>query len=360
MKRLRQVLWLTAIFLVLSGCSNRSFNSGDRVLVAKYLYDTGLTDPEQFDVVVFKYPKVPVENGVPKNYIKRLLGLPGQILAIFFGNIFTWTPTPGEAPPFSDVDDATINRLDLWEEKYMHVDENPAHDWFNEAGKFEILRKPPQVMLAMRRIVYDHDYPARDMAAWPRWKPFEGSGWTPDQKQGFALAGDKKDKIDWLRYQHLLRPSDGPIVGNRKLKPELITDFMDYNSFVSHPGGDGTPSPNWVGDLMLECQLNVTGTEGEFWLELSKGIYRYQARFQLDSGLCTLSKVEYETEEKDAGNDRDKTLHVKKDAKGHPIVKKATDLGSQSTKVKAPGKYQLRFANFDARLTLWVDRDLPF
>src|SRR5262249_20245998 len=35
-------------------------------------------------------------------------------------------------------------------------------------------------------------------------------------------------------------------------------------------------------------------------------------------------------------------------------------LASEATKVKSPGTYSLRLANFDSRLTLWVDRDLPF
>ena len=59
-------------------------------------------------------------------------------------------------------------------------------------------------------------------------------------------------------------------------KPELITDFMSYNSFFTQGGWDKTPrTPNWVGDLMLECNLHVTKAEGEFWMELSKGINRF-------------------------------------------------------------------------------------
>ena len=54
-------------------------------------------EPQRFDVVVFKYPKGPIENNTPKNYIKRLLGLPGEILAIFFGRLFHFPP-PGGAP----------------------------------------------------------------------------------------------------------------------------------------------------------------------------------------------------------------------------------------------------------------------
>ena len=87
MKR-RLTLFLAAILTALAGCNDRP-SSGDRVLVAKFPYETLISEPNRFDVVVFKYPKEPLnKNNVPTNYIKRLLGLPGEILAIFFGRLF--------------------------------------------------------------------------------------------------------------------------------------------------------------------------------------------------------------------------------------------------------------------------------
>ena len=56
--------------------------AGDRILVLKYLY--ALRDPTRYDVVVFKNPTNPNEN-----YIKRLIGLPGEQLAIVDGDVFT-------------------------------------------------------------------------------------------------------------------------------------------------------------------------------------------------------------------------------------------------------------------------------
>jgi len=55
--------------------------TGDRIMVQKYLYD--FAEPERWDVVVFKAPHQP-----RRNYIKRLVGLPGEELAIFDGNIY--------------------------------------------------------------------------------------------------------------------------------------------------------------------------------------------------------------------------------------------------------------------------------
>ncbi len=57
---------------------------GDRILVAKFPYD--FSDPDRWDVVVFKYPQKSNEN-----YIKRCIGLPDETVIIHGGNIFTRT-----------------------------------------------------------------------------------------------------------------------------------------------------------------------------------------------------------------------------------------------------------------------------
>jgi signal peptidase I len=330
--------WIVAAVLgAVAGCSGNAWNSGDRVLVAKSSYETKLTEPQRFDVVVFKYPERPLENNTPKNYIKRLMGLPGEIIAIFFGRLFRFAP-PGGVPPYPDHTDPKINAKDLWKKTMMRENDPDSRKLF-EDGRFEIIRKTPEVMLALRRIVYDNDHPAKDMTQFPRWAPAKGSGWSADKQHGFSHPGDKSERPDWLRYRHLVRPKDGPPNG----KLELITDFMGYNTYVSG-GHDHTPLPNWAGDLMLECQLEATGADGEFWLELSKSNNRFRARWDLGSGMCTLFKVPH------AEAPDNKDLQA-----GQPI-----ELDSKPTKLRGPGTYQVRFANVDARLTVWVDRELPF
>ena len=63
-----------------------SFN-GDRILVMKFPYELPclpLADrPERWDVVVFHYPEEPEQN-----YIKRLVGLPGEELMIRGGDLY--------------------------------------------------------------------------------------------------------------------------------------------------------------------------------------------------------------------------------------------------------------------------------
>ena len=61
--------------------SNKRLSSGDRVFVLKYL--PFLHTPDRWDVVVFKNP------GTNENYIKRMIGKPGEQIALVDGDVFT-------------------------------------------------------------------------------------------------------------------------------------------------------------------------------------------------------------------------------------------------------------------------------
>lgn len=63
--------------------------SGDRILVDKFSYH--LRDPSRWDVVVFKAPQDERVNGIPaprSNFIKRLVGLPGERVVLLDGNVY--------------------------------------------------------------------------------------------------------------------------------------------------------------------------------------------------------------------------------------------------------------------------------
>jgi signal peptidase I len=89
---------------------------------------------------------------------------------------------------------------------------------------------------------------------------------------------------------------------------------------------------------MLDCTVKVTEPQGELILELAKGLDRFQARFNLSNGECTLVRL--------TGR-----LGDRQDRK---------EIAKKSTSVTKAGSYHVRFANFDERLTVWVDRQLPF
>jgi signal peptidase I len=363
MKRRRGLLLMALVLAVLVGCSGNA-SSGDRVVVAKFLYDSHLESPERYEVVVFKYPKEPVKvrdnpermdgrnpGQVATNYIKRLLGLPGELLAIFFGRIYRCDPDASrELRQQFAARDSDVSPLDLWKLEYMHRDDPDARELFRR-GKFEILRKPPPTMLTMRRLVNDFDHQAKDLkdVLPPRWVVDTGS-WTADTATGFRYDSASAAEVSWLKYQHILRPENWPQgreagprppIREADKKPQLIRDFLGYNSYETARTHEDQ-SNNWVGDLMLEFELTVDRADGEVWLELARGVDRFQARFSLATGDCTLFRIS--TDPAHAG-----------EKPGQP-----QELQKKPTGVNKPGTYQLRFANFDDRLTVWVGRDLPF
>jgi signal peptidase I len=375
---------LTALLLAaVVGCAGE-FESGDRVLVSKFFYDSGLKNPERFDVVVFKYPEKPTREHTPTNYIKRLLGLAGETIAIFFGGLYRYHPDsrPEGKEKLSYPLEEGASPLDLWKHRFMHTDDENAISFF-KSGRFEPIRKPPSALWAMRRIVYDNDFPAADLKGVlpPRWQGIDDAWSTDEQRNGFRHQGraNANAKVDWLRYRHILRPYDWPQVPSkkragaepdpdlaakiaeikgRKHEPQLITDFEAYNRYELE-GDRRDPTPNWVGSLMIDCNVTVEKAEGELWLELSRSSERYRAKFDLATGKCSLFWVK-----KIGGDDLPPAQWVEEMASGldDHLLEKGADvpIAEAATRVSKPGTYHLVFADADDRLTLWVDRDLPF
>gem|GEM_PF-157663 len=97
-------------------------HNGDRILVLKYLY--AVAEPNRWDVIVFKEPM-----SARDNYIKRLIGLPGETVQIIDGDIYVGAPSE------------TGNHLAMPEQRF-------------------IARKPVHIQNALWQLVYDNDrYP---------------------------------------------------------------------------------------------------------------------------------------------------------------------------------------------------------
>ncbi|KPJ57815.1 MAG: hypothetical protein AMS15_09590 [Planctomycetes bacterium DG_23] len=67
--------WLARLSRLFTGLG------GDKIMVNKFVYH--FSHPERWDAIVFKYPE-----DTSKNYIKRLIGLPGEAVEIRHGDIF--------------------------------------------------------------------------------------------------------------------------------------------------------------------------------------------------------------------------------------------------------------------------------
>lgn len=193
-----------------------------------------------------------------------------------------------------------------------------------------LLRKPPAVLLAMRHLVHDQDHQAQwqqaDPAAPPRWHSAakDQPGWKPAaDARWFEVAAD--EPWQWLRYEHRLPGGDGPL---------LVTDFAACNTNFNQaqpPDAADRLGLHWVGDLLLECRLDWPQAAGQCLLELVEGGRRHQCRLDFASGNVELLL--------DDGEDQPRVL-------------------ARCEGAATPGHRQLRFANCDDQLHLWIDDTL--
>jgi signal peptidase I len=275
--------------------------SGDRIIVSKFPYEIG--SPQRWDVAVFRYPATP-----KTNYIKRIVGLPGETLRIHNGDIYT--RATGEA-------------------------------------EFKIERKPAHKVTTMLQTVYDNDFVLAEEIGkgWPaRWQndfPAGEGTWKPsDDWKSYTISGRHTGEA-WLRYRHFAPSRDewntlnaGPLseVQRQKILPQLISDMYAYNS--RSPASSGgydldVLGMHWVGDLAVECEFIAEDKQGEMTLELVEAGRRHRCRFDLATGEATLT-----------------------------IDSLPEFQAKAQTKVRGPCKVQLRLANIDDQLHLWVNDSL--
>ena len=66
-----------------TGSMENTIMAGDRVIALRFSYMFG--DPKRGDVAIFKYPDDPTGK---TNYVKRVIGLPGEIVEIIDGEVY--------------------------------------------------------------------------------------------------------------------------------------------------------------------------------------------------------------------------------------------------------------------------------
>ncbi len=279
---------------------------GDRILVMKFPFEMpflpGASGPRRWDVVVFHYPNQP-----ETNFIKRLIGLPGEQIRIFRGDVQARNAS-GNDP-------------------------------------FQVQRKPLKHLQAMLINVYDdrnRPKTLEDHPEWHRWRT--GGPWREETPGIFTAAPAGKDAGEWteLQYHNLIPDPEqwAALESHRDLprapRSTLITDFYGYNTNVSPRGGDRWLAENeawfqanWVGDLHLSSRIRVVEPTGLVRLQLVESGVPYRCEIDLATGQATLYQGE-------------------------------KSLGQAQTAMKAAGSYDVAFSNVDDRLTLWVDGKTPF
>lgn len=278
---------------------------GDRILVMKFPYDLpalpGSSGPKRWDVVVFRYPEEP-----EVSYIKRLVGLPGETIRVWYGDIYVRTPSGKE---------------------------------------FLMERRPLEHQRAMQMMVYDDTHRAKllkDRPEWRRWTPAAAEAWTEEPTVGSYRSAGTPGEWAELRYRHLVPDpqqwrsleSGDPLP--RPPRATLVTDFYSYNTnlLIGHADLSGNDvsrdqdsawmQPHWVGDLTLSCQVEVEKPAGSLRFELVRGGMSNRCEVDLATGEAVVSHGEVE-------------------------------LGRTRCRLKGAGRHSVEFANVDQRLTFWVD-----
>ena len=238
--------------------------SGDRVLVLKYLYR--FVEPRPWDVVVFKNPQ---DN--TQNYIKRLIGLPGETIEIVHGDIFV-----GASPE----------------------------------GPWKIRRKPPRAQEAMWQVVFDNDYrpdeslheeypdwrhpiwkrAGRDDTAWKAVKDERYEAYVLNTRV-FEFAGSPKQQEiefrttldDFIPNYGYNPPLDSPPSGGMdgSAEPRICTDLKLSFTFEPHAAGSAVAlmlssfehhfKGEVRGDGTVRLLHRTAGGKDDAWQEWARG-----------------------------------------------------------------------------------------
>jgi signal peptidase I len=159
---------------------SQNAEKGDRILVLKWPFDIGgkWLSPARWDVTVFKDPS----DGVT-NFIKRLAGLPNEVLMIVDGDVYT--------VPVGELSSDTVEALDAVRHEKFELREgilkqprlsDVPNDVLEELDeKMAIARKTPEAQQPLWFLVYDNDLPPQTADGHqPTWIPSRGasSGWN--------------------------------------------------------------------------------------------------------------------------------------------------------------------------------------
>lgn len=215
---------------------------GDRILVLKYLY---LFHPAQrWDVVVFKSPYKPSDHQYQQNYIKRLVGKPGESILILDGDVYV-----ADKGKQSTLDDFVVQ---------------PKPRWAQEA---------------LWRVVFDNDYQPRgasrvltgpmnqrlmDPTFVQPWTPAAGQGWDLSAKRVFRF--DNADGGGALRFNPDANPNTF-----------ALTDHLAYDITVEQNRPRSPADTFFFGDAdprereMIEPDHNVSDVKLALYYQRTAG-----------------------------------------------------------------------------------------
>ncbi|MBL0922328.1 MAG: hypothetical protein IBJ10_09405 [Phycisphaerales bacterium] len=201
-----------------------ALRAGDRIGILKY---NPLYHPRRFDVVVVKWPSSPREN-----YIKRLVGMPGEQLWLIDGDAFVRTPdSPDEA----------------------------QRAW-------RILRKPARVQETLWWPLFSGEFTPLD-------ESHDGRPWR---------APWRPDKDLWTLERGRYRFAGGPY-GELAWDSERwpITDWQPYNDYQQDGRSMTEFIPRFpISDLRVRASVLPETAESEVYFEISARGQHFLASFE--------------------------------------------------------------------------------
>ncbi|MGE5608196.1 MAG: signal peptidase I [Bacillota bacterium] len=275
---------------------------GDRILVLKYLYL--IQDPTRWDVVVFKSPKD--SSSYTQNYIKRLVGKPGETVMLLDGDVYICSNEKTEPRKKDERGNPLVD------------------DW-----PWQVQTKPRKVQDALWRVVYDGDYLPKNQpwrpARWVMpWQESGGKGWATD---GRLWAFDNLSDRGMLTFNRDANAGTFP-----------LTDWLPYNETKDVNLADGRDAytmdaygqeriPRWyVSDLKVQFAYRRDAGDGAMRASLTKLGHTFTAELLPDKA---------------------RLLHQLPEAKDAKVV--------QEVKLDTKGVLNVEFLNVDYRVTLRVN-----
>jgi signal peptidase I len=259
-------------------------NGGDRVLVLKYLYD--FYEPEPWDVVVFRNPQNNREN-----FIKRLIGLPGETIEIVRGDI--WVQAPGS---------------DIW----------------------AIRRKPDDIQQAMWQVIYDNDYPLAEPERYEQTKQ-----WIPTHSDSWA-SGEQGRRLDYS--------GQGPAGLIFRAPSRSFFPVYSYNPDNQDQQIEFAGNRDVCTDLMVSCVYDPATADGRLVLMLEVLGHRFAADVAADGTVRLWQRPSMMTGIDPADSDQwpnAETWTLWGETKLDPL--------------QPGRGYTVALTNVDYRLTLWID-----
>ncbi len=232
--------------------------AGDRIVVHGWPFVFGgELGPERWDVVVFRNVNDPQQN-----YIKRLIGLPGETIEIIDGDI--WVTPRGESEP-RIARKTRATQQALWFPAYRH-------DYIPKQSTSDKTHLDPRRKQPVRSPRFENFK--------PRWELVEGGGWTNLEQRELIFDGATAGSVQFFT---------GP-PGTREAGE--IRDTYGYNGYGAVSNGVVTAlerESNVVGDVRLAANVSFDGGGGFVEFCVTKYFEKFFGRLYAD-GRVTLER----------------------------------------------------------------------